>query len=192
MSASPVSQLIPVIVIVFLLVWITVRRTYAIATGTPYREARLFGLVGIWTLFFALFGASTLDLALAAWGDLALVLVAPYAGIVVAAALLAAPRVQRLATFERRADGQLYYRLPAFVPVISTALFLVRLTAEIVLFGVTAFSSFTPPSNVSAGSLFVLIAFDLLYGGSVGLLIGRALGVRAGFRASQAAPLPSP
>jgi hypothetical protein len=129
--------------------------------------------------------------AVGTWGWLGLALVAPYAGVVVAAALIARPRVQALVKFERRADQQLYYRLPIIVPVLTLVLFVVRAAAEIYLFGLNALVTFTFPTSAPLGTLVVLIAVDLLYGVSIGLLYGRGLGVRAAYLAgaAQEAPL---
>ncbi len=189
MAAPPSSDLTSVVIVLALFVWIMARRTYAVTRGTPYSGTRVFAYGALSTAIFAAFGATTIYVAVGSWGSLAVALVAPYVAVVLSAAVVATPRVERLARFERRADGRLYYRLPVIVPVISLVLFLARIGVEIGLFGLAAFATFSVPSSLSTGGLLVLISFDLLYGVSVGILLGRGLGVRRAFRHSGDAPL---
>lgn len=192
MATPAPSQLGSALVVVAILVLIMVRRTYAIATGARYSTTRLFVFASFSTLIFVLFGATTVSVADGTWGSVALALVAPYAAVVVAAAWVAVPYVERRVHFEPRADGQLYYRLPVVVPVLSLVLFLTRLGVEVAVFGLATLASFSLPTSVSSTTLVILIAFDLLYGASVGLLFGRGLGVWKAHeaRARASAPLP--
>lgn len=178
------------IVILALLVVIMVRRTYLLSQGTVYSGARIFGFGIFSTLIFVAFGASTIYIAVGTWGWVGLALVAPYAAVVLGAAWFVRPRVQALVKFERREDGRLYYRLPIIIPLLTLISFIARATAEIVLFGLTAFVTFALPTSAPLGTLVLLIAIDLLYGSSIGLLYGRGLGVRAAFVAGQAHEAP--
>jgi hypothetical protein len=179
------------VIILAILVLFMARRTYALSQGTPYTPGRVFAYGGFSTLLFAVLAASTIYVAAGTWGPIGLALVAPYALVVLSAAWVAEPRVRRLVRFEEHPDGRMYYRLPLVIPIITMVLFLVRVTIEILLFGLTAFFTFSFPSTLPLGSLLILIAVDLLYGGSVGLLYGRAFAVRAAFRERSASqPLP--
>ena len=191
MSAPPASSLTPTLVILVLIVLIMARRTYAVARGTRYSAARLFGFAGFSAAIFALFASSTLYVASVEWGTTAYVLLAPYLGVVAAAAVVAEPRVRQLVRFEERDGGSPYYRLPFVVPLISFVLFLARLTVEFVVLGVAFFASATVPTSLPAASLAVLVGFDLSYGASVGLLLGRATGVYRAHEARGRAAAPS-
>ncbi|HXW67303.1 MAG TPA: hypothetical protein VEL82_05465 [Thermoplasmata archaeon] len=171
------------IVFLALIVLIMARRTYLLSQGAPYSTGRVFGYGGFSMVLFGYLAASTLYVAWTVWGDVAFALIAPYAGVVVGAALFAAPHVRRRVTFESRGDGRIYYRLPLLLPLLSLVLFVARVAAEIAMFGLASLASFAVPTSVSVTQLSVLIAFDLLYGSSIGLLIGRGLGVRSAFRA---------
>jgi len=82
------------------------------------------------------------------------------------------------------------------VPVLYLVLFTLRLAIEVVLFGFSAILAPTLPTSLPTGVLVVVIGFDLLYAVSVGLLFGRAVGVRqayeerSGHRSVPTAPAP--
>jgi hypothetical protein len=183
MSAPSIAQAEPAIVVLAIIVLLLVRRTLALARGTPYGPVRVFLYGGFSMILFVVFGFSTIDAAVGTWGPVALALVAAYAAIVGLAALLAAPRVRALARFERRADGILYYRLPIVIPALTIVLFLVRAAIEALVFGLAAFTTFALPTSLPVGSLYLLIAVDLVFGVSIGLLFGRGIGVRSAHRA---------
>jgi hypothetical protein len=173
---------------------ILVRRMYALTQGTPYSTVRVFGYAGFSVAVFILLGATTFYVAIGTWGWGALGLLAPYAAVVVGSTLLVEPHIGRVVEFEERADGETYYRLPILIPLLSTILFIVRVGAELVLLGPNALFAFSQPSAVSPGLVALLVAIDLLYGVSVGLLIGRAIGVHRAFQArtpAAAKPLPA-
>jgi hypothetical protein len=178
------------LIILAIIVLLLVRRTYRLSQGTPYSTTRVFGYGAFSTLVFVVFGASTIYVAVGTWGWTALALIAPYALVVLGAAWVARPRVQALVKFERRSDGQLYYRLPIVIPVVTLVLFVVRASVEVLLFGLNALVTFTLPTSVSVGTLVILIAVDLVYGSSIGLLYGRGLGVRAAYEAGPAHETP--
>lgn len=180
------------ILFLVIIVLIMVRRTYALSQGTPYSTARVFGYGAFSMVLFALFAASTIYVATGTWGPVGYALVAPYLGVVVGSALLAEPRIRPLVKFEERAGPQLYYHLPIIVPILNLVLFVVRLGIELWLFGFSAITSFQFPTSLPLGALEILIAFDLLYGVSIGLLIGRGLAVHRAFLARpHETPLPA-
>jgi hypothetical protein len=191
MSAPTSTPITGGVIVLAIIVLIMVRRTYALSQGTPYSPTRVFSYGAFSTVVFAVLAASTIYVAVGTWGLVGLALVAPYALVVVLAASVAEPRVRRLVRFEDQPDGRLFYRLPLVIPVLTMVLFLVRVAVEILLFGLTAFLTFSFPTSLPFGALLVLIAVDLLYGGSIGLLYGRAFAVRAAFRErAEARPLP--
>ena len=181
------------VVVLALIVLILLRRTYRLAQGAPYSPWRVFAYGGFSAVLFVFFAASTIYVALGTWGLVAYALLAPYLGVVVGSAALAEPRIRRLVSFEERGDGRTYFRLPLVVPILTVVLFLVRAAVEIWQFGLNALASFSLPTSSSVAALEILIAFDLLYGVSIGLLVGRGLAVRAAFseRTATASPLPS-
>lgn len=191
-AAAPTSGLTGVGFFLAILVLILVRRTYRMVLGTAYSLARLVVFAGFYVVLFSAFGALTIYTAIGTWGTLGAALVAPYAGIVVAAAILAAPYVRRIVRFERRADGRWYYRLPWAVPLLTLVLFVARFAAEIAVLGLAATTSLVLPTSLPAGVLLVLVGIDLTFGVSVGLLIGRAIGVHRAFGALPTAPEPMP
>jgi hypothetical protein len=190
-SISP-SQAAPAIAVLGIIVLALARRTYRLSTGVPYSPLGLFGYGGFSSILFVLFGASTLYVAVGTWGPVGLALVAPYAGVVALAAFVAKPRVERRVHFETREGGALYYRLPVVIPVLSLVLFGVRIAVEVVLLGLQVLVSFTVPSTLAPTALAILIGADLLYGSSVGLLIGRGLGVRGAHASYVGQPHPLP
>jgi hypothetical protein len=188
LSSSDTSGL----VFLALVVLILVRRTYRLAQGAPYSPVRVFAYGGFSAVLLVFFAASTIYVAVAEWGVAAYALLVPYVGVVVGSALIAEPRIRRLVKFDELAGGQTYYRLPLVVPVLTLVLFVFRASVEIGLFGFSALASLTFPTSLSPGALEILIAFDLLYGASIGLLVGRGLAVRAAFHARTLATNPLP
>jgi len=182
------------IIFILVIVFVMARRTYVLSQGAVYSSARVFGYGGFSAILFVVLAASTIYVASTVWGPLALALIAPYLGVVVASALLVEPHVRRRVTFERREDNQLYYRLPVLIPLLSLVLFVVRVSVEIELFGLSTLTSFTVPTTVTSTALAILVGADLVYGVSIGLLFGRGIGVRNAYRArpeAPAAPLPA-
>ena len=175
--ASSAGAIVPSLVVLLLIVLILVRRTYYLIHGSVYSTGRIFawGVFGV--LVFLIFAASTLYTAIGTWGEIAWVLVAPYAGVVVATAILTTPIVRRVVRFERRPDGSDFYRLPWLVPVLYLVLFTARFGLELAVFGVAAFSSVALPTQLPTALLLLVIAFDLLYAVSLGLVFGRGIGV---------------
>jgi hypothetical protein len=170
------------------------RRTFALTRGTPYSSVRIFGYGAYSTVLFAVLAATTIYVAAGSWGPIAYGLVAAYAAVGLAVGGLVIPRVQRLVRFEPHPDGRLYYRLPVIIPALSLVLFVVRIGIEIALFGLASIENFSLPTSVGAGALYLLIGADLLFGGSVGLLYGRAFGIRAGhadYLAAHGSPTPT-
>jgi hypothetical protein len=178
MAPSLSNADVSAIIFLALVVLIRVRRTYRLSRGAPYTPATVFAYGGFSTVVFVLLAASTVYVAVGTWGPLALALLAPYAAIVAGAAWVAYARVRARVRLERSADGQLVYRLPVIVPAISVVLFVVRVGIEIALFGLNAIATFSIPTTVSTASLLVLVGADLVYGVSIGVLLGRGFGVR--------------
>ncbi len=176
MAAAVSSTDSSAIFVLLLVLFLLVRRTYAQVTGARFSPARLFVFGGFYLLLFVAFGFSTIYGAVGAWGPGALALVAPYAAVVAAAGWFATGYVRRIVRFEQR-NGAWYYRLPYIVPIVSLLLFVIRFGVEILVFGFASTSSFLLPGPLSGSLLAVLISVDLLFGGSVGLLLGRAVGV---------------
>lgn len=191
-SSFNASELGPSLLFVAILVLIVARRTYLTLSGSRYSPQRLYGFFGFAFLLFALFAGTTLYSALGTWGWFAWLLLAPYGAAIGAAALAFEPRVRRTAQFETRPDGQTYYRLPWLVPVLYLVLFTSRLAIEVALFGLSSLTSPTFPTSLPASVLSVVVLFDLLYGVSVGLLLGRAVGTTRAYRATEPTPAPEP
>jgi hypothetical protein len=188
MSAAA-SNLTPEAVVLIFIVLILARRTYAQIQGARYSVERLAVFAGFYVLLFAALAAGTLHAALAAWGTPAYLLIVPYAVVPAVSALVAAPYIERVVRFELRPDGIWYYRLSWHIPVLYLVLFVARIAAEVAVFGGSAvLVTFPPPSPPSVAALYLLVGVDLLFGVSLGLLIGRGLGV---YRAHRALP-PTP
>lgn len=175
-----------VAIVLVLIVLLLVRRTVRQLYGTPYSTGRLFVFAGFYVLLFAVLGAGTLYGAVGLWGVRAELLIPLYVAVPIAAAVAVVPHVQRTVRFETRADGRRYYRLLWQLPVLYLALFIIRLVAELIVYGPTlAFATYPPPAPPSVSGLLLLVAVDLLFGVSLGLLIGRGVGV---YRAHEALP----
>lgn len=174
-------------------VLIIARRTYAQIQGAPYSVGRLFGFAGFYVLLFAVLAFGTLYAAVATWGSLAYGLLAGYVAVPIIAATLAAPYVRRIVRFEQRGNGNWYYRLSWHVPVLYLTLFVVRIGAEIAVFGLSALLiTFPPPTPPSVAALAILIGVDLLFAFSLGLLIGRGVGIYRAHRDLPVAEAPIP
>ena len=178
MSGPPSSDLIPAFVVLAIFVLLIVRQTYRQLTGAPYSTGRLFLFAGFYVLLFVVLAFGTLYAAVATWGTPAYGLLAAYAAVPAVAAIFAEPYVRRIVRFERRDDGPWYYRLSWHVPVLYLALFIARIVAEIGVFGPSGvLITFPPPTPPSVLGLEILIGVDLLFGLSLGLLVGRGIGV---------------
>jgi hypothetical protein len=189
-SASAESE----IVLLALFVFIIARRTVLMVQGTRFSPPRLFTFAGLYILLFVALAFATLYAAVVTWGVDAYLLIAPYVAAPAVAALLVAPYVERNVRFEQRPDGQSYYRLTWHIPVLYLVLFVTRFAAEIVVYGPSSAFSIPPPAPPSVAALVVLIAVDLLFAASLGLLVGRGIGVLRAHRiwaASQRNP-PAP
>lgn len=169
------------IVIIAIIVFYQARRTYALYQGTTYSTIRIFAFGTFTTIFFAFFAVETLYVAVSTWGSIALALIVPYAAIVVGFAFAIEPVVHRLVKFEDLGDGQVFYRLPIVVPLMTTVLFVIRVAVQIWVLGIASIATFTIPTSLPVDALVILIVFDLVYGISVGLLYGRGFGVRRAF-----------
>ncbi len=173
-GSSPLSG---EVIVILLIVALLVRRTVLQMQGTRYSAGRVFGFGAFYVLIFGLLGAGTILAAVVAWGTVAYSLIALYVAVPVVGALLAAPYIQRIVRFDRRQGGAWYYELPWHVPVLYLVLFIIRFGAEIVIFGPSAFFIEYPVVVPSTLALVVLVVVDILFGASLGLLLGRAFGV---------------
>lgn len=194
MASPPPSDLGTAAVFLGLIVLILVRRTYASIRGTRYSVGRLVGFTGFYVFLFATLAFTTLYGALGAWGARGWLLLAPYVGVVLGTTGVAARYVRRIVHFERRDGGPWYYRLPWLIPALYLALFVIRFGVELGISGLSAVTSFLLPTSISTGLLLLLVGLDLLFGVSVGLLIGRAVGVYVAFRdlPTSSEPPPAP
>ena len=187
------SNLVPELVFLGLIVLIIVRRTYRQIQGARYSVGRLIVFGGFTALIFVVLAFGTLYAAIATWGSPASGLLALYVAFPAVAAVIAAPHVQRVVRFEHRDDGNWYYRLSWHVPVLYLVLFVVRIGAEIAIFGLSGvLVSFPPPAPPSVAALAILVGVDLLFGLSLGLLVGRGVGVYRAHRALPSTAPPSP
>jgi len=178
MSSPLPPSVSPELLLLVFLVLILARRTYLMVQGSRFSVGRLVAFAGLYILLFAALAFSTLYSAVGTWGSDAYLLLVAYAALPVAAGFLAAPYVRRVVRFELRDDGQWYYRLSWHVPVLYLSLFLARIVAEVAVFGLAGLVvTFPPPAPPSVGALEVLVAVDLLLGLSLGLLVGRSIGV---------------
>jgi hypothetical protein len=176
--APPPSALAPAIIVLVLFIVMVARRAYRQVQGVPFSAGRQFAFAVVYVLLFVYLAFGTLYAAALVWGVDSYGLVALYVIVPAIAAGLVAPYVQRIVRFERREGGQWYYRLSWHVPALYLALFLVRITGEIVVFGPSAILiTFPPPAPPSTAALVVLVVVDLLFGFSLGLLVGRGIGV---------------
>jgi hypothetical protein len=168
-----------------LLVVIVGRRTVLMVRGTTVSAARLAGYAVFYVVFFVLALAGSFSAVPLYW-------YAVDAAVVVLAALVAIPYVERVARIERRPDGQWYYRLGLALPLVYLALFAVRLAVDAFVLNVNPLG---PPTAVSLSPFAtdVLIAVDALFGVSTGLLVGRSIGVYRAYRrvATETPPLRS-
>jgi len=196
MSTPPPSSLTPELFVLAILILIIARRTIRQIQGAPFSTGRMFGFAAFYVLLFVALAFATLYAALVTWGPNAYLLIAPYVAVPVLGAWFAAPYVRRIVHFERHEDGTWYYRLSWHIPVLYLALFIARLLGEIAVFGLAGIIiSFPPPAPPSVVALEALIGVDLLFALSLGLMVGRGIGVVLAHRnlsPELAGPPPSP
>lgn len=198
MSAPPPSSLTPEIVLLVVFIAIIARRTILQVQGARYSVGRLFVFAAFYVLLFGALAFATLYAAVVLWGSNAYLLLAPYVTAPALGGYYAAPYVRRIVRFERRENGEWYYRLSWHIPVLYLALFTARIVAEIAVFGLAGVViTIPPPPPPSVAALVVLIGVDLLFGLSLGLLLGRGVGVVLAHRdlpaeAKSPGPPPSP
>lgn len=196
MASAPPSPVTTEIVIFAILVLFLVRRTLRMVSGAVYSVGRVFVFAALYILLFVALAFTTLFAAVVDLGPNAYSLLLPYAAVPVVAGLFAAPYIRRAVAFEHRVDGQLYYRLSWYLPALYLTLFVTRFVAEFLVLGPSALTfAFPPPTPSSLAGLYALIGVDLLFGVSLGLLVGRGVGVylaHGDFTSQQTAPPPSP
>lgn len=181
-QAPSESSVESALLLVGIFVLVLGRRSYAMVRGTPYSPTRIYGFAAFALVVYLLFAASTFVLAYAELGLLTVALAAPYVLVVVASAALARPHVHRVVRFETRVDGLTYYRIPWLVPAAYLALFAARFALEVLLFGTPSLFVSGASPTAPSGTLALLVVFDLLYGASLGLLVGRSQGIVDAFR----------
>jgi len=197
MSTPPPSSVTPELVVLVLIIAIIARRTVLQLQGARYSVGRLFGFAAFYVLLFVALAFATLYAALVAWGSTGYLLVVAYVAVPALGGYLAAPYVRRIVRFERRDNGEWYYRLSWHIPILYLALFTARIVAEIAVFGLAGVAfTIPPPAPPSTGALEILVGVDLLFGLSLGLLLGRGVGVYLAHRdlppEAQASPSPPP
>ncbi len=183
MAAGISSSTETEVILLALIVFILVRRTVLMVQGTRFAPMRLFAFAGVYVLLFIALAFATLYAAVGTWRLEGYLLVLPYAAVPVVGAIAVAPYVQRIVHFELRPDGAAYYQLSWHIPALYLALFVTRFVAEIVVYGPSAAFDVPPPAPPSTEALYVLIGVDLLFALSLGLLVGRGLGVYRAHRA---------
>jgi hypothetical protein len=189
MSAPPASSATPEIVFLVLIIIILARRTVLQLQGSRFSVGRLFVFAGFYTLLFVALAFATLYAATVTWGTSGYGLIVPYIAVPALGGVFAAPYIRRIVRFERRDDGEWYYRLSWHIPVLYLALFTARIVAEVAVFGLAGVEfTIPPPAPPSTGALEILIGVDLLFGLSLGLLLGRGVGVFLAHRDLPASP----
>jgi hypothetical protein len=179
--ASASSGTTGYLLLLAIVVLLIARRMYLMVQGTVFSTPRLIGYAAFYVVFFAL-GVFV--------GVLALPFYVPIAegAVLVVSGAIAVPFVERAVRFERRADGQWYYRLGLLIPAVYLVLFAVRIVIDFVLLNENPFA---PPTSVSLTPFqaVLLVLVDTLFAVSTGLLVGRSVGV---YRAYQRLPKDAP
>jgi hypothetical protein len=164
------------VVVLVLIVFIMARRTYMLVHGTVYSPERL-------AIFSAFYLALYLLAIYSTFTSLPLYSTALDGVLLVAAALIAIPYVERIVVLELRADGQWYYRLPVLIPVLYLVLFVLRLGLDIAVLGQDPFDfTLGAPLSLTPTQSILLTVVDALFSISTGILVGRSIAV---YRAHQ-------
>jgi hypothetical protein len=173
---------------VVILALIYTRRIVLSYTGTPVSGTRIAlysAFVGLLFTFAVLTGYT-----LVPWYVYP-VLAAALAG----AFLVAEPYVRGRVVLEERSPGRWVYKLSPVVPLVYIVLFVVRLLLDLFVLNVDPLTYSYGSITVSSGAIWVLVAVDLLFAISTGLILGRNIGVYRVYAAklhvpSAQAPLP--
>lgn len=168
----PTSSLLLTVAIELVIVLAVVRRSLRMSQGVPYSGARL---VILPVLLLVLWAVTELEsVLLTPWA--VPYLIAADAALVVVSSVLFAGTARRLASVYRGPAGVLSYRIGFSVTVVFLVIFLARLVLAAVLF--PASLSFAAPSGYAApDQQIVLAVIDAMFSVSIGLLLGRAIGV---------------
>jgi hypothetical protein len=174
------------ILFLVILLLIVVRRTYYMLRGTVASPARLIGYSAVVAFLFAI----TLAVDV---GVVPVYAFAADAAVLAAAALLAVSYVRRHVHLEPRPpSGEWYYKLSPWIPVAYVLLLIVRISLLLVVLGPSALDFVPTTTALGTPALVALIAVDLLFALSTGLLIGRNAGVLLALREKLAAAPPAP
>ncbi len=189
-AAATASDYEPVLLILALIVFVFVRRTYAMIRGMRLSVGRLVGYGIVYT------GLFVLTIALSA-GSTPWYYFVVDAALLAVAALLAASYVREHVVLERRPpDGAWYYRLHPWIPITYILLFVVRVGISLAVLGPDAFDlGPTTSTALTSGEVLLLQVVDALFAISTGFLVGRSAGVYLAYRrrlAGEAAAPPAP
>jgi hypothetical protein len=166
---------ISTIIIVAIFVLLIGRRIVLMVRGAPVRPAQMVAFAVLFAALFVLALASSFS-QLPVWSYAVDVVV------LVVAAIGTAEYVRRRVVLDLR-NGIWYYRLHIGIPVLYLVLFAVRLALDSVVLGIDPFAP--PPPNAAAltgTALGVIVAVDVLFAFSTGLLVGRTAGVLVAHR----------
>jgi hypothetical protein len=169
-----------------LIVLLVIRRSYRMTQGVRYSVARLV-LLPILVLF--LWGLIELEsLLLTPWA-VPYLIVADLA-IVVATTFGFAGVAERMTHVERRDSGEWWYQIGFSLAALFAVLFVVRLAVALVLFPSSLEYGSTPGGFPPLEQQWVIAVIDAMFSASVGLLLGRSLGIHRRVLKAEAATGP--
>jgi len=163
-----------------IIVLVIVRRSYAMTKGVPFSGLRV---TAVPALLLILWGVTELESTLLTPWALPYLIGLDIA-ILIATALGSAPVAQRMTLFTREPSGSWSYRISFSMAVLFVAAFVVRLALAVVLFP-ASFEFGSPPGGFPPVQQQVLLALiDAIFSVSVGLLVGRSVGIYRGWKAA--------
>jgi hypothetical protein len=169
---TSVSDELPVLLFLALIVTIGLARSIRIARGTPASPIRLASYAGIWLFLFLL-------VAIAGVAPLPIWYLGVEAALAIGAGIFAAYYVRGVAEIFHNDAGVLSYRLGFALPAVYLALLVVRLSVDLAVLGEDPFAQppVTAPASVTLVTLALVALVDALFAFSTGLLVGRSAGV---------------
>ncbi len=191
-SINPSEE--PVLGLLALFALLGIYRTYRMSRGTQANPTRMIA-VAVFYVFLWIISVAGDAVEFPYW------FLGVEAALLVGVALATTPYVRRVAEISTHETQGTMYRLGALLPAIYLVLFLVRLSADVLLFGgIPGLTSTTTTSSsgvptlptLSGWQLGALAGVDALFSASAGLVVGRSAGVALAVRDQEKATPPPP
>jgi hypothetical protein len=174
-----------VVVILFFMVLVVLRRVYSSYRGLRFSLVRSLGVLVFYVAFGSFFAVTSF------LEGVSLLFAGPYALALAAPAMWSYRYSDRRMSFWKGGDGQVYFRGGVVLYLIYVVGLALRLSIDLVVIGPN-FLAFSTSGMLTGVALYATIATDLLLVFGLGLLVGRNVRVFRRYRLIQAGKEPLP